>query len=94
MMTQWRESKVLAGAAVFSLAFLYLYWIAGDILRTAGDEGIYLEGGRRVALGQWPYRDFFALTGPLTFWIEGVLARCSGMNLAAMRLPVSAGRTD
>jgi hypothetical protein len=88
MMTRrWCKPKILVGAAVFLLAFLYLYWIAGDILRTAGDEGIYLEGGRRVALGQQPYRDFFALTGPLTFWIEGVLAYCTGMSLAAMRLP-------
>lgn len=88
MVRAWRNPKALAGAAVFLLALLFLYWIAGDILRTAGDEGIYLEGGRRVALGQQPYRDFFALTGPLTFWIEGVLAHVSGMSLAAMRLPL------
>jgi hypothetical protein len=88
MTRDWKERKALVGAAVFALAFVYLYWIAGDILRTAGDEGIYLEGGRRVALGQQPYRDFFAFTGPLTFWIEGALARWSGMSLAVMRLPV------
>jgi hypothetical protein len=87
MMRGWNERKPLAGAAVFVLAFLYLYWISGDVLRTAGDEGIYLEGGRRVALGQQPYRDFFAFTGPLTFWLEGALARASGMRLAIMRLP-------
>jgi 4-amino-4-deoxy-L-arabinose transferase-like glycosyltransferase len=86
MIGDWKERKPLAGAAVFALAFLYLYWIAGDVLRMAGDEGIYLEGGRRIALGQQPYRDFFVLTGPLTFWIEGALARCSGMSLAVMRL--------
>jgi 4-amino-4-deoxy-L-arabinose transferase-like glycosyltransferase len=28
------------------------------------------------------------LTGPLTFWIEAVLARLSGLNLPAMRLPL------
>jgi hypothetical protein len=83
-----KSAKVLVSAAVFSLAFLYLYWIVGDILRTAGDEGIYLEGGRLIALGRQPYRDFFVLTGPLTFWIEGVLAGLSGMSLAVMRIPV------
>jgi len=88
MLRAWKDPKVLVGAAVLSLALVYFYWVAGDILRTAGDEGIYLEGGRRVALGQQPYRDFFALTGPLTFWKEGVLAYASGMSLLAMRLPL------
>src|ERR1039457_6649650 len=88
MTRDWKERKALVGAAVFALAFVYLYWIAGDILRTAGDEGVYIEGGRRVALGQLPYRDFFVLTGPLTFWVQGLLARLSGMNLVAMRLVV------
>jgi len=88
MTRKWKERQVLLGAAVFAFALLYIYWIAGDVLRTAGDEGIYLEGGRRIALGQQPYRDFFALTGPLTFWTEGALARWSGMSLAWMRLPM------
>ena len=75
------------GAAVFALSFVCLYWIAADILEIAGDEGIYLEGGRRIAMGQQPYRDFFVLTGPLTFWIQGALAHLSDMKLAIMRLP-------
>ena len=87
MIRDWSNRKPLVGAVVFGLAFLYLYWIAGDVLRIAGDEGIYLEGGHRVALGQQPYRDFFVFTGPLTFWLEGALARWSGMNLVVMRLP-------
>jgi hypothetical protein len=87
MIREWDKRKRLVGALVFGLAFVYLYWIAGDVLRTAGDEGIYLEGGRRVALGEQPYRDFFAFTGPLTFWIQGILARASGMSLAIMQVP-------
>jgi hypothetical protein len=83
-----RVSKALLGAAIFALAAGYLWWIAGDILEVAGDEGIYLEGGRRIVLGQQPYRDFFVLTGPLTFWIEAILAGFSGMNLPVMRLPL------
>lgn len=88
MSAPWTKHRSLAGAAAFTFALLFLYWIAGGVLQTAGDEGIYLEGGRRVALGQQPYRDFFALTGPLTFWIEGAMARLGGMNLAVMRLPM------
>ena len=82
----WRSPGIL-GVAVFGFSFLYLYWVGGDVLRVAGDEGIYLQGGRLVALGQQPYRDFFAITGPLTFWLEGLLARAGGMSLAVMRLP-------
>jgi hypothetical protein len=82
------RQRELAGIVFGLLALLYLYWIAHDLLSTAGDEGIYLEGGRRVALGQQPYRDFFVLTGPLTFWLEGILAKAGGMRLDIMRLPV------
>jgi len=85
-MTNVRKERI--GAAIFLLSFVCLYWIAGDILEIAGDEGIYLEGGRRIAMGQQPYRDFFVLTGPLTFWIQGLLAHLGGMKLAIMRLPV------
>jgi hypothetical protein len=88
MTREWNGRKALVGAAVFAIAFLYVYWIAGDVLRTAGDEGIYLEGGRRVALGQQPYRDFLCVTGPLTFWTEGVVGHWTGLSLAWMRLPM------
>jgi hypothetical protein len=82
-----KQPKWLVGLALFALSFLYLYWVAGEVLRISGDEGIYLQGGRLVALGQQPYRDFFTITGPLSFWIEGILAFWSGMSLAVMRLP-------
>ena len=82
------SSRGFIGAAVFLISIIFLYWISADILEIAGDEGIYLEGGRRIAAGQQAYRDFFVLTGPLTFWIEGVLARVSGTALVAMRLPM------
>ena len=86
----WKYFKrdSLLGWAVFGVALLFLWWIAIDIFKFSGDEGIYLEGGRRVAMGQQPYRDFFVLTGPLTFWLEGLLAKLSGNSLWAMRLPM------
>src|ERR1700691_947799 len=87
MIHHWREPKWIAGAILFAASFLFLYWVSGDVLHIGGDEGIYLQGGRLVAQGQHPYRDFFSITGPLTFWIEGSLAFSSGMSLAAMRLP-------
>src|SRR5208283_3385124 len=85
-MTNARKARI--GAAIFLLSFVCLYWIAADILEIAGDEGIYLEGGRRIAMEQQPYRDFFLLTGPLTFWIQGALGYLSGLKLEIMRLSV------
>jgi hypothetical protein len=82
-----RDRKWIFGAILFALSFLFLYWVAGDLLHVAGDEGIYLQSGRLVAHGLQPYHDFLATTGPLSFWIEAVLAFSSGMSLAVMRLP-------
>ena len=87
MIRTLREQTWAIGLGLFALSFLVLYYLAGDVLHLGGDEGIYLQGGRLVAQHQQPYRDFFAVTGPLSFWIEGALAWWSGMSLAAMRVP-------
>ena len=83
-----RRQRILLGLAVFAIGFAYVWWIAGDVFNLGVDEGIYLVGGRRVAAGQVVYRDFFVLTGPLTFWIEGGLARWVGTDIPLLRLPV------
>jgi len=83
-----RRQPILLGVAVFAISFAYLWWIAGDLFNLGVDEGIYLEGGRRVAAGQVVYRDFFVLTGPLTFWVEGALARWGGTDIPLLRLPM------
>jgi hypothetical protein len=83
-----RQQRILLGVAVFAIGFVYVWWIAGDLFSLGVDEGIYLEGGRRLAAGQAVYRDFFVLTGPLTFWMEGGLARWGGMDIPLLRLPM------
>jgi hypothetical protein len=83
-----RRQRILLGIAVFAIGFAYVWWIAGDLFSLGVDEGIYLEGGRRVAAGQAVYRDFFVLTGPLTFWTEGGLARWGGTDIPLLRLPM------
>lgn len=83
-----RRQRTLLGIAVFAIAFLYVWWIAGDLFNLGVDEGIYLEGGRRVAAGQAVYRDFFVLTGPLAFWVEGALAHWGGADIPLLRLPM------
>jgi len=50
------------------------------------DEGIYLSGAERILRGQAPYRDFFVITGPGSFWIEAVILRVLGPTLRHARL--------
>ena len=82
------RQSLFGGAAVFLIASLYVWWLAGDVLHIGGDEGIYLDGAQRVASGQQPYRDFLAITGPLTFWLEGAIGASTGLRLIFLRLPM------
>ena len=50
------------------------------------DEGIYLEGGERLLEGQVPYRDFFAFTGPVIYWMQAGLEHTFGRNMPFLRL--------
>jgi len=72
-------------ALVFALALPLLWLRFGHWFYLSLDEGIYLEGARRVASGEVPYRDFFAITGPGNFWLYGLVFRCFGTSLAAAR---------
>src|ERR1035437_4802978 len=59
---------------------------AGDRLMFVNDEGIYLDGALRILHGESPYRDFFAITGPGTFWLLAALFRVFGVSLESARL--------
>ncbi|MGI8745408.1 MAG: hypothetical protein ACR2NN_23105 [Bryobacteraceae bacterium] len=50
------------------------------------DEGIYLEGARRISQGQVLYRDIFAFTGPGTFWLIALIFKLSGIAISHARL--------
>ncbi|MES1258507.1 MAG: hypothetical protein ABUS51_08750, partial [Acidobacteriota bacterium] len=66
---------------------LPLLWIRlGHWFYLSIDEGIYLEGARRIARGQVPYRDFFVITGPGSFWLYGAVFHFFGVSLANARL--------
>ncbi len=53
------------------------------------DEGIYLEGAHRILRGEAPYRDFFAYTGPLVYWVQALLEAVFGVSIRFLRLPTS-----
>src|SRR5690242_7481235 len=76
---------LLGAASVFVLTAALLWWLAGQRLVWINDEGIYLDGASRILSGQMPYRDFFALTGPGTFWNVAAFFRLFGVTLGSAR---------
>ena len=71
--------------AVFALTALWLYWLNARRFVLVGDEGIFVDGARRILAGQVPYRDFFIVMGPGTFWLQALALRIFGITLAASR---------
>lgn len=53
------------------------------------DEGIYLAGAERILHGQVPYRDFFVLTGPGSFWMQACILGLLGPTLRHARLALA-----
>ena len=62
------------------------FFLTADIFHPSLDEGIYLEGGQRVLRGEVPYRDFFAYTGPLIYWVQAGLEAIFGASIRFLRL--------
>ncbi len=69
-------------AAIFLGTTGLLAWLVGTRFILIPDEGIYLDGAARILQGSLPYRDYFALTGPGTFWNLALLFRLFGVSLA------------
>jgi hypothetical protein len=79
--SHWRPALLCA-----LLTGLLFWWLVGSRVDLFSDEGIYLDGARRILAGQAPYRDFFVLTGPGDFWNLALLFRLLGMTFAHARL--------
>ena len=74
---------------IFLCVCLYLGWLSASRVYFAdNDEAIYMDGALRVLHGQMPYKDFFALGGPGTFFLIAASFRIFGVTLAAARIPV------
>jgi len=71
---------------VFAAAAAFFGWFIGDRIEFSLDEGGYLEGAMRVLHGAIPYRDFFVLTGPATFWNVAFFFGLFGVKLTSARL--------
>ncbi len=73
-------------ALIFTLSTaLFLTWFMAFRFVLSNDEGIFLEGALRILHGQVPYRDFFLLMGPGTFWLQALALKTLGVTLAASR---------
>src|SRR5262249_7759987 len=79
----------LAATAIGFTTALLVYWTTADRLALTNDEGIFLSSGLAVLHGTVPYRDFFAHTGPVTFWLLAAIFRVMGVTLRHAHLLVS-----
>src|SRR5580698_351489 len=79
--------RVRSIAFVFLSVCLYLGWISGSRVFFSGDndEGIYMDAGLRILHGQMPYKDFFSLSGPGSFFLTAASYHIFGLTLAAAR---------
>jgi hypothetical protein len=89
-----RERAVLVlGVAVVATAFAAVQW--SSLYVDIGDEGIYIYGGRLVAEGQLPYRDFFLAHPPLRVLISALTwaigAPAEAVKLVCLLASIGAG---
>src|SRR5262249_53973642 len=71
---------------VLALGAAIAFCLWGTLFRWTFDEGIYLVGAQRVLRGECPYRDFFSLTGPATYYLYALLMAAFGQTFLAARL--------
>ncbi len=67
---------------IFSLAYFFLFV---KVLWRIGDEGTLVYGAQLVAQGALPYRDFFEVMGPASFYWLGLFFKVFGTNILVAR---------
>lgn len=72
------------GFLLFFVSALYLYPFVRVIWRI-GDEGTLVYGAQRVASGALPYRDFFEVMGPASFYWLGFFFKLFGAQWLVAR---------
>lgn len=69
--------------ALCSTTYFYSFM---NVLLHRTDEGTLINGAVRVAEGQIPYRDFFEVMGPGTFYWLALFFKCFGTTWTATRI--------
>ncbi len=75
----WRYGLLALGSGAYLYPFLRVLW-------RVGDEGTLVVGAQRVAEGAVPYRDFFEIMGPGTFYWLGLFFKLFGTTWMVTRL--------
>ncbi|HET7101857.1 MAG TPA: hypothetical protein VFJ52_11960, partial [Terriglobia bacterium] len=84
-----RRRDFLLAATMFLAVGAAVWWLWANRFFLSLDEGIYLAGAERILRGQVPYRDFFVITGPGSFWIQAGIIGLLGPTLRHARLPLA-----
>lgn len=79
----------LVAASVFVATGAAVWWLWANRFFLSLDEGIYLAGAERILRGQVPYRDFFIITGPGSFWLQAGIQKLLGSTLRHARLSLA-----
>ncbi len=61
------------------------YYLFVRVLWRLGDEGTLVYGAQRVVEGDLPYRDFFEVMGPASFYWLGLFFKLFGVHVAVAR---------
>ena len=84
MVPERSRSELLIALAVFLAACLYL-WPLRDFVSFNADEGIILSDADRILRGQVPYRDFFSLYTPGSYFLLALAFKLFGQSLVVAR---------
>jgi hypothetical protein len=77
--------RVLTSVLLFLVSFIVLF-LGMRRYPLPYDEGVVLTAAMRIAAGQVPHRDFYAIYGPADFYFPAALFKLFGPSLLIVRL--------
>jgi len=80
------NSQTLTNSIVFFIASFVILFFGMHPYPLPYDEGLVLTAAMRVAAGQVPHRDFYAIYGPADFYIPAALFKIFGQSVLIVRL--------
>jgi 4-amino-4-deoxy-L-arabinose transferase-like glycosyltransferase len=80
--TSRREWGIALAIGILSCAYLLSFWRATTL---NPDEGISLQAAQRILQGQVPYRDFFSLVTPGSYYWTALLFKVLGDSILVAR---------
>jgi hypothetical protein len=81
-----KQGRILQNFVLIFLVAYFVLFLEMPLHVNVYDEGIVLTASMRVAAGQLPHRDFYAIYGPAQFYILAGLFRLFGQSVLVERL--------